>query len=497
MHNAKLDILLFEDDLAEADLIREMLAEARGNEFSVEHVRYLADGLALLKNRSFDCILVDLGLPDSQGLETALAVRGQAKLTPIGIVTILDDEELALKALQMDIQDYLVKGEITGTLLVRSIRYAIQRKRIAEELRVSEERFRALVTASSEVLYRMSPDWSEMRQLFSKQFLAGTEGPSRTWRQKYIHPDDQPHVNAAIQEAIRTKSMFELEHRVRLADGSLGWTYSRAVPLTDDHGEIVEWFGAASNITDRKRAEEKIERLHTDLAVRAAELEDANWELEAFNHTVAHDLRQPLNIVNSFCQVIKELCSDKLDTQCAGYLREAYEGTLRMNRLIDTLLKFSQMAHIELRRKTMDLSRMAREAAEELRSADPKRRATFRIADGVTVDGDPALLRVVMDNLLGNAWKYTAGGEEAVIEFGVAEVEGTPAFFVSDNGPGFDMADAEKLFMPFQRLPGAEDFGGHGIGLATVERIIRRHGGRIWAEGEPGKGATFYFTLHS
>ncbi len=258
MHDAKLDILLFEDDLAEANLIREMLAEARGHEFSVEHVRYLADGLALLKNRSFDCILVDLGLPDSQGLETALAVRGQAKLTPIGIVTILDDEELALKALQMDIQDYLIKGEITGALLVRSIRYAIQRKRIAEQLRVTEQHFRALVTASSEVLYRMSPDWRVMHQLYSQKFLASTETPSSTWLQKYIHPDDQQHVMAAIQEAIRTKGIFELEHRVRRADGTLGWTYSRAVPIMDDDGEIVEWFGAASDITERKQAEEAV-----------------------------------------------------------------------------------------------------------------------------------------------------------------------------------------------------------------------------------------------
>ena len=166
-----------------------------------------------------------------------------------------------------------------------------------------------------------------------------------------------------------------------------------------------------------------------------------------------------------------------------------------MNRLIDALLNFSRLTRVEPRRETVDLSGMAQEVAAELTLTEPARRVTFRIAEGITVNGDANLLRVVLENLLGNAWKYTGMREEAVIEFGVTEIDGKPACFVRDNGPGFDMADAEKLFIPFQRLPGAEEFRGHGIGLATVERIIRRHGGRVWAEGEPGKGATFYFTF--
>jgi signal transduction histidine kinase len=168
-----------------------------------------------------------------------------------------------------------------------------------------------------------------------------------------------------------------------------------------------------------------------------------------------------------------------------------------MNQLIDTLLNFSRLAHAELHREPFDLSAMAHEIAAELEQAEPARRVTFRIAEGIPVDGDAKLVRVVMENLLGNAWKYTGAREEAVIEFGMADFDGKPAFFVRDNGPGFTMADAEKLFIPFQRLPGSDEFKGHGIGLATVERIIRRHGGRVWAEGEPGKGATFYFTLGS
>ena len=204
--------------------------------------------------------------------------------------------------------------------------------------------------------------------------------------------------------------------------------------------------------------------------------------------------RKPLTVVNGYCQVIEMMCGNQLDEQCKGYLRETYEGTLRMNRLIDALLKFSSMAQVEPSRETVDLSGTAQAVAAELAQAEPHRRVEFRITEGISVIGDANLLRVVLDNLLGNAWKYTGMREEGVIEFGATEVEGRLTYFVRDNGAGFDMATADKLFLPFQRLPGAVSEG-HGIGLSTVERIINRLGGRVWAEGEPGKGATFYFTL--
>jgi light-regulated signal transduction histidine kinase (bacteriophytochrome) len=245
---------------------------------------------------------------------------------------------------------------------------------------------------------------------------------------------------------------------------------------------------AMEDITERKLAEKEIERVNT-------ELEAANLELEAFNYTVAHDLRQPLNIIGLNCQMIKELCGDKLDEQCTGYLRGTYDGVLRMNQLIGALLNFSRIAHVELKRDRIDFSSIALEITGELKETETARRVVIRIADGIVADGDPNLLRVVLSNLLGNAWKYTGKREEAIIEFGATEIDGQPVYFVRDNGEGFDMADAEKLFTPFQRLPGAEEFRGFGIGLATVGRIIQRHGGKIWAEGEPGQGSTFYFTL--
>ncbi len=259
----------------------------------------------------------------------------------------------------------------------------------------------------------------------------------------------------------------------------------------DNAGVVI----TAWDITDHKRAEEEIEIVYNNLLVRAFDLEAANKELEAFNYTVSHDLRKPLTIISGYCQVILQLCADNLTPQCKEYLQEIYDWTLRMSRLIDALLKFSRLSHSELHLETVNLGGIAQSVAGELQFAEPGRSVRFLIADEKPVKGDPDLLQVVLENLLGNAWKYTGKTEEAVIEFGRVEIDGRPAWFVRDNGEGFDMAYAEKLFLPFQRLPGTEEFKGDGIGLATVERIIRRHCGRIWAEGEPGKGATFYFTL--
>jgi len=262
--------------------------------------------------------------------------------------------------------------------------------------------------------------------------------------------------------------------------------------VADSSGQ--ECRAALIDISGRKRLEEKLAIMHTDLAAHAARLEEANIELEAFNYSVSHDLRTPLTAINGYCQVIQQLCGAGLDEQCRDYLREMYEGTLRMGRLIDTLLDFSRVTRVEIHRDKVDLSRIAEEVALGLKLTEPERRVTFRVAAEITAEGDKSLLRVALNNLIGNAWKYAGKGEETVIEFGESAVDGRPACFVRDNGPGFDMAHAEKLFMPFQRLPGT-DVDGHGIGLATVERIVRRHGGRVWAESEPGKGAAFFFTL--
>ena len=248
-------------------------------------------------------------------------------------------------------------------------------------------------------------------------------------------------------------------------------------------------------IAKREVAEQRIEILNANLAAYAIELEMANQELEAFSYSVSHDLRRPLTAINGYCQVIQTLCGARLDDECRGYLKEIHDGTLRMNQLIKTLLDFSQINRYELRRQKVNMSGLAGEVAASLQRAEPARRATVRIVEGMTAYGDEDLLRLVLENLLGNAWNYSGRRDEAVIETGVIDTDGTPAYFIRDNGAGFDMADAGRLFMPFQRLHSNDDYAGHGIGLATVRRIIQRHGGSVWAEGKPDNGATFYFTV--
>ena len=228
---------------------------------------------------------------------------------------------------------------------------------------------------------------------------------------------------------------------------------------------------------------------------KAEDLEASNMELDAFNYSVAHDLRKPLTNINGYSQLIMEMYGGKMDSQCREYLNEIYEGTLRMNQLIDALLDFSRLAHSELHLENISLSAMASSITAELRLAEPARMVEIQIVEGITSTGDPKLVRVVLENLLGNAWKYTAGKADTVISFGVKESGVIPIYFVRDNGVGFDSSQVDKIFLPFHRLHTTDEFAGFGIGLATVQRIIQRHGGRIWAEGEPDKGATFYFTL--
>jgi light-regulated signal transduction histidine kinase (bacteriophytochrome) len=224
-------------------------------------------------------------------------------------------------------------------------------------------------------------------------------------------------------------------------------------------------------------------------------LELTNRELEAFSYSVSHDLRAPLRAIDGFSQALEEEYGARLDAQGCHYLQRIRAGTSRMGRLIDDLLALSRIIRSDFERATVDLSAMAAAILRDLAQAEPDRRVTVRVAEHVAVEADARLLRVALQNLLENAWKFTSKTADAIIEFGRREEHGVPVYFVRDNGAGFDMDHADRLFGAFQRLHRMEDFAGTGIGLATVQRVIHRHNGRIWADAAVGRGATFSFTL--
>jgi light-regulated signal transduction histidine kinase (bacteriophytochrome) len=235
--------------------------------------------------------------------------------------------------------------------------------------------------------------------------------------------------------------------------------------------------------------------LERRVAERTRQLESANRELEAFAYAVSHDLRAPLRSMSGFSQILQENAPPSLDEKSRHYLQRIHDASQRMSSLIDDLLNLSRIGRSELTARPISLSQVAGEAAAAIRERHPTRDVRLEIAEGMEVNADSRLLRIALENLLSNAWKYTSRAAQAAVSVGVQAGEHGPVYFVRDNGVGFDMKYADKLFVPFQRLHPEAEFPGSGIGLVTVQRIIARHGGRVWAEAKPDEGATFYFTL--
>jgi PAS domain S-box-containing protein len=290
------------------------------------------------------------------------------------------------------------------------------------------------------------------------------------------------------EAAARNMDIQGLEFNVMLSSGKSRTLWGSASPLRDDDGQVRGVVAAFLDITERKQAEE-------DLKHYTVELESANKELEAFSYSVSHDLRAPLRSLDGFSQAVIEEYGDKLDDQGKDYLNRVCKASQHMSSLINDLLKLSRLSRAETHFQDVNLSEIAQSIMEELQNTQPERKAEFISSPGIVVKGDKSLLTIALQNLLGNAWKFTSKCPQAKIEFGVEEQKGEKVYFIKDNGTGFNMQYSDKLFQPFQRLHSDKEYEGTGIGLATVQRVIRRHGGRVWAESENGKGATFYFTL--
>ena len=372
-----------------------------------------------------------------------------------------------------------------------------------QALRVSEERLRTLVdnapigieelTLSGE-LDRVNPRYSEI--------TGYTADELRSLRiQDITHPGD---LDAELANMQRLRSgeidSFSVEKRNVRKDGGVVWVEASRAVVRDPDGIPVLFVGAVRDISAQRDAEAEVQRLNADLETRVerrtTDLALANKELEAFGYSVSHDLRAPLRALSGYAEALLEEYSDGLGETGRGYAERIQAASERMAMLIDDLLQLARVSRSQMHIGPVDLSAEVAAVVREFQSADPGRRVRFSIQDGVHATADRGLIRTVVQNLLENAWKFTARRENPVIEFGSMPADDAEiCYFVRDNGAGFDPAHAAKLFEPFERLHTGTDFAGTGIGLASVRRIIERHGGRIWAQGAVDAGATFYFTL--
>lgn len=336
-------------------------------------------------------------------------------------------------------------------------------------------------------LKRVNPAWSVLG--WSEEELLG-----RPWATFLIHPDDLERTKGAVAAMMQGTQVVEFEMRLMCKDGSGRWFSASGRPRPEEQA----FYGIGIDITERKRAEESVARLNVELALRAAQLEAANKELESFAYSVSHDLRAPLRVIDGFARILAEEQAIALSADGKEHLQMVRQYTRKMGALIDDLLAFSRLSRQAMRSERVEMGELAREALLELERERKGRDVEVVLRDLPACVGDRALLRQVWLNLLSNALKFTRPRDHASIEVGSRMDGERPeglTYYVKDNGVGFDMKYTEKLFRVFQRLHGEEQFEGTGAGLAIVQRIVERHGGRVWAEAELDHGATFSFTL--
>lgn len=381
------------------------------------------------------------------------------------------------------------------TILTVFIRDLSEQKMAAIALKESEGRYHHIIDNMLESFQIIGFDWT---YLYVNAAAARYGRTSREALVGHSLMEKYPGIEtselfAALRYTMEARVTQHTEFKFVYPDGATAWfEFSiQAVP----EGIFV----LSLDITERKEAETAMQRLNEELEQRVRErtvhLEAVNKELESFSYSVSHDLRAPLRVLDGFSQALLEDYYEKIDADGQEYLSLIRMESQRMGQLIDDLISLSRLSRTELQQQRLNLSSIVREVTRELAKQDPQRTVQFNIEDDLYVCGDPNLLRVALQNLLGNAWKYSSKQAQAVIEFGVQQKAGEMLYFVRDNGVGFDMAYVHKLFGAFQRLHAMTEFEGTGIGLATVQRIIHRHVGAIRAEGQVGHGASFYFTL--
>jgi len=495
---------MIEDVVHDAALIEHALKDG-GFDFTFKRVDNEDEFLQELERFHPAVILSDHGLPSFDGFTALSLSQKQAPEVPFIFVTGSLGEEMTIKALKSGATDFILKHRLATlpAAVHRALRQAdfrVQRKKAEAALLSSEERYRSLVELSPDALFVEAGERIVFINSAGVRLLGAANAEQIVGRpiKEIVHPEDWASARLRLQELHHDNRQVPfVEQKLLQLDGTPVDVEIAAAPLVFAGKPAAQVI--AHDIRERKRAEEEIRNLNTDLEQRVrertVELEAAYKELEAFSYSVSHDLRAPLRHIEGFVEILTATTVSSLDEESQRHLETIAASAKQMGRLIDDLLSFSRTARAELTKTRTDLSALVQSAIRDLEQEGRNREIHWVIGDLPQVDADLALLRQVILNLLGNALKYTRTRKQTRIEIGSSDKDVEYIIFVRDNGVGFDMRYAHKLFGVFQRLHRSSDFEGTGVGLANVRRIINRHGGRAWAEAELNKGATFYFSL--
>ena len=506
-------ILLVEDNPADAELIRELLSDCPQRSFSIRHARSLASAVAALDDEVADLVLLDPGLPDSQGTETVQAVRAAALDPPIVVLTGLDDEDVGVSMLQAGAQDYLAKGWMDSAVLVRSIRYAGERKRIEAELlrknaelnaanealaaRREELREREVRLGRAQEIAHLGSweladgrlSWSdEVYRIYGlrPQEFAATYGAYL----ESVHPEDRAQADTAYRESVSGgRAGYETEYRiVRRSDGAVRHVYERCTHLRDMTGRILRSEGIVQDITERKEHEDALLGL-------ARKLQRSNEDLERFAYAVSHDLQEPLRMVSSFAQLLERRYGEQLGPEAREFIGFMTDGTARMSALITDLLEYSRVSSRAQPFEAVDLGEAVEAALENLAMRIDERGGRVFCGSMPTVLADRTQMVRLAQNLLSNAIKFCPPERAPVVRIEAARAGADWLIRFEDNGIGIDAEYSDRIFEVFQRLHDRSQYPGTGIGLAICRRIVERHGGRIWVEPAAGPGSAFCYTL--
>ena len=378
----------------------------------------------------------------------------------------------------------------------------ITKRKVAESaLQESESRLRQLIASLPQLVWTCLPDGQ--CDYLSQQWVTYTGIPEEEqlgfkWLDR-LHPDDRELTVQRWSQAVENDTDFRVEFRIRNHQGNYRWFDTIATRLYDTDGTLIKWFGTNTDIEEKKKVSLQIRQLNSELEQRVkertAQLEVANKELQSFSFSVSHDLRAPLRHIDGYSDMLLETHQDQLDDEGKKMLGIVKERAIKMGSLIDNLLEFSRMGRRDMSSQFIDSSQLVEEVYKDLIALEPKRNIAFTVQSLKNVKGDYAMMKQVWSNLISNAIKYTQNEEHATIEIGTFSQQKEIGYYIKDNGAGFNMKYSDNLFKVFQRLHKEADFKGTGVGLALAQRIIQRHGGRIWAEAEEKQGATFYFTL--